>query len=64
MLTGCESLNHMSSGPLGCSPEEITIIDDGESGFNTRTWTAECKNKIFYCSKDRLNATICKENLK
>lgn len=49
MMTGCATLQQVSSGQTGCSPDEIAISND-QRGFSTRTWTAECKGQIYQCS--------------
>lgn len=46
---GCASLQSASSGQIGCAEKDIVIKDD-QMGWNTRTWTAECHGKRFYCS--------------
>lgn len=51
VLAGCgaSALRSASSGEVGCSPQEIEIADD-EGGWGTRTWTATCHGKRFFCS--------------
>jgi hypothetical protein len=48
-LVGCVSLPAVTSGQIGCAEKDITIIDDQE-GLFTRTWTAECHGKRYFCS--------------
>lgn len=49
-LTGCgPNLRAASSGQVGCPEDEIEIRDE-ESGWGTRTWTATCHDRVFYCS--------------
>jgi hypothetical protein len=48
-MTGCATLQHVSSGQTGCSPEEIAISND-QGGWGTRTWTAECRGQVYQCS--------------
>lgn len=48
-LSGCASLGSMTSGQIGCPEDQIKISDD-KSGWTTRTWTAECQDKKYYCS--------------
>jgi len=38
-----------SSGKVGCSPSNIQISDD-EQGWGSRTWTATCNGRRYYCS--------------
>lgn len=47
--TGCVSIKSASSGQIGCAEKDITITDD-TSGWGSRTWTAECHGKKFFCS--------------
>ena len=54
LLVGCMSVGDMkglSSGHIGCSPNEITIEDPGSTSI-TNNWTAICKGKTFICSQD------------
>lgn len=46
---GCASLESVTSGQIGCAESDITISND-EQGWNSRTWTAECHGKTYYCS--------------
>src|SRR5688500_14583045 len=46
---GCVSIKSASSGQIGCAEKDITISDD-TSGWGSRTWTAECHGKKFFCS--------------
>jgi hypothetical protein len=46
---GCASLQNVTSGQIGCPAEEIQIVSD-EAGWGTRTWTAQCHGKTYYCS--------------
>jgi len=48
-ITGCATLPILSSGQVGCPSEEIQIAND-EQGWATRTWTAECRGKLYYCT--------------
>jgi hypothetical protein len=48
-FTGCGSLENVTSGHIGCPETDITITDD-ESGWNTRSWTAHCHGKTYFCS--------------
>jgi hypothetical protein len=50
-LAGCVSLPAVTSGQIGCAEKDITILDD-EQGFSTRTWTAVCDGKRYFCSGD------------
>lgn len=46
---GCMNLRAASSGEIGCPESEVEIYDDTGTG-SSRTWTAECRGRIFYCS--------------
>ncbi|MGZ3687146.1 MAG: hypothetical protein ACXWP5_05890 [Bdellovibrionota bacterium] len=51
LLVGCASertLQKVSSGQVGCAPDDVQI-KDAESGI-PYTWTAICKDAKFYCS--------------
>jgi hypothetical protein len=43
------NLKAASSGQIGCAEADITITDDS-TGWSSRTWTAECHGKRFFCS--------------
>lgn len=46
---GCAGeLQNMSSGQVGCDPKEIEIVGE-KTHYGSRTWTAECAGKTFYC---------------
>jgi hypothetical protein len=49
LLGACASLPAASSGKIGCPENEITITDDN-SGWSSRTWTAWCRGKRFFCT--------------
>jgi hypothetical protein len=62
-LAGCASLQSASSGQVGCAEQDIKISDD-KTGWDTRTWTAECHGKKFYCSalgNNQSTQVSCKE---
>jgi hypothetical protein len=51
-LAGCaptqtltQGRQEVSSGRIGCSPADIKITDTGD-----RTWIAQCREKVFYCT--------------
>lgn len=48
-LSGCATLQDVSSGQTGCTPEEIAISND-KVGWATRTWTATCRGQAYMCS--------------
>jgi len=52
---GCADvdLRGVSSGQIGCSPADIRVSND-EMGWGTRTWTADCGGKRYFCSAVRV----------
>jgi hypothetical protein len=48
-LAGCANLASISSGQIGCPVSDITVINDSP-GLNSRTWTALCNGKVYFCS--------------
>jgi len=52
-LMGCAASNAqlraVSSGHVGCSPDEIGI-ENYSLGLTTSSWAAVCRGKTFYCS--------------
>jgi hypothetical protein len=57
---GCTSLESLSSGKVGCAPEDVTISDES-SGYVTTTWRASCHGRVFFCSNDRNGTVSCTE---
>ena len=53
LLTGCvnpQVSKDLSSGAIGCSPDEITITNEKATANSIHTWTATCKGKTYHCS--------------
>ncbi len=51
VLSGCyPPAAPLSSGQVGCDPAAVTVTND-EMHFGSRTWTAICHDKTFYCSQ-------------
>jgi hypothetical protein len=48
LLTSCANLQAVSSPKIGCPQEEIHISND-DSGWGSRTWTADCRGRRFFC---------------
>jgi hypothetical protein len=46
---GCANLSNITSGQIGCPPEEIIIVEEA-SGWQGSNWLAECRGKRFYCT--------------
>ena len=49
LTAGCYSLPAATSGQIGCAEKDITIADE-EQNFGSKTWTATCEGKTYYCS--------------
>lgn len=47
---GCASLQTISSGYVGCSPNEIEISNEA-SDFSGMTWTATCRGTVYHCAR-------------
>jgi hypothetical protein len=63
ICTGCTSMTvsqNLASGSIGCSPEEITIVnEDVDNGVHT--FQAICKGTEYYCTYMYPNPISCKE---
>lgn len=61
---GCTSMTvsqNLASGTVGCSPEEITIVnEDVDRGVHT--FQAICKGVEYYCTYMHPNPISCKES--
>ncbi|MBN1609988.1 MAG: hypothetical protein JW940_25400 [Polyangiaceae bacterium] len=49
VATGCANLAAATSGRIGCPASEIEISDDQDHA-GSRTWTANCRGRVYYCS--------------
>jgi len=49
-LGGCFDMKAASTGQIGCSEDQITISDDAVN-VGSRTWTAECGGRRYFCTK-------------
>lgn len=47
----------LSASRMGCSPNEIEISNE-DVGMMTRSWTAKCRGKTYYCFKDASGYTV------
>jgi len=47
-IGGCASVQSSSSGRVGCAPSDVRV--NSESGLFSKTWTADCNGKTYYCS--------------
>jgi|GEM_PF-2584130 len=52
-MGGCASsmsnVQTASSGRIGCGPSEV-VITNLEGGLMSKSWTAECLGKSYFCS--------------
>lgn len=49
-LSGCAAeLINVTSGEIGCPREEISVRDR-HTGWQSGSWTAECRGRTYYCS--------------
>ena len=73
VLVGCTSAminqqKSISAGQIGCSPEDIRIVD--KPSMMKAHWTAECRGRKFICSQQSASTEgssasySCKEELK
>lgn len=60
-LASCSGLEQLSSGHVGCAPDEITVSQHNTSLVG-RTWTAQCRGQEYFCSTngggDGANAVV------
>lgn len=55
---------HLSAGRIGCSTNDI-VIGDVASTSHSETWSATCRNQVYYCSAtDEFREVVCKPQLK
>jgi hypothetical protein len=58
MLTSCAfSLAEVSSGYVGCGPDQIEI-SDYQRGFVAETWRARCGGRVYQCSRSGGGGTM------
>jgi hypothetical protein len=68
LISGCAVTNpeiskNLTSGVIGCPPNEITISNETASMESNHNWTAECKGKIFICSYHPTSGVDCTKQL-
>lgn len=49
LAVGCTSIAEMSSGHVGCPPEEV-VISNKKDKWGSSTWTAQCRGVDWYCT--------------
>jgi hypothetical protein len=49
-FAGCATLPGLTSKKIDCPEEEIRVVKELE-GLPTTQWVAECRSKLYYCSK-------------
>jgi hypothetical protein len=64
-FVGCTSVRisqNLSSGVIGCKPEEIAIFNETATAMGSmHNWEALCKGKHFICSYQPTTGVNCKE---
>ena len=53
-VSGCMSIGtaqRISSGKIGCPPNEIIITNFQQPIISPITWVAECKGKKYFCTE-------------
>jgi hypothetical protein len=68
VLSGCAVTNpeiskNLTSGVIGCPPNEITITNETASKESNHNWTAECEGKVFICSYHPTSGVDCAKPL-
>ena len=64
VLSGCASTGfyqQVTSGYIGCEPEDIQISNELAELNGTESWIAECRGKKYICSYDSSDNTDCNE---
>ena len=57
-LSGCAAnLPRVSSGLIGCPEKEITVSDDDSDFMGSRTWTATCRGRRYFCNVTKVSQT-------
>lgn len=66
-LLGCTSARvsrNLSSGAIGCPPQDIEILNETADRDGMHNFEAICKDKHFFCSYHKTAGINCKEQLK
>lgn len=62
---GCaHNIKQATAGQIGCPSEEIEIVERSP-GWNTGTWVAECRGRLYHCSSVSAGESVqvaCKED--
>ena len=53
----------ISSGTIGCAVKEIKIRDYMRIQYVTESWTASCKEQVFYCAYAHVTANCTRKLL-
>lgn len=68
LIAGCTNARisaNLTSGVIGCSPEDITIEKEtGEWITGLHAWEAVCNGKRYVCSYQNTTGINCKEKVK
>lgn len=63
LCASCTSVTvsqNLASGTIGCSPDEITILDEDVDN-TVHTFKAVCRGKEYFCTYMYPNPISCKE---
>lgn len=62
-LVGCMTnpaiSKDLTSGQIGCSPTDITILNETARMGGTHTWTAVCKGNQYICNYHTTTGAKC-----
>lgn len=67
IVAGCTSARvsrNLSSGAIGCPPQDIEILNETADRDGMHNFEAICKDKHFFCSYHTTAGINCKEQLK
>ncbi|MEM1415770.1 MAG: hypothetical protein AAGH15_12760 [Myxococcota bacterium] len=53
-----ETLQSYSSGPIGCSPDDIRISNQVRQSDGQLTWDARCRGRLFHCNAADCNPDV------
>jgi len=56
--SAASKLKHISSGKVGCLPEDITLEVISAGWNNTALWKASCRGETYICSYDMAGEAV------
>jgi len=59
LLTGCTTLESISSGHVGCTPDKIQISNHTSNNWDADSWVATCNGKRFVCHSQNQGSSSC-----